>query len=351
MTNESQSIPTSFAMIDPVSDLRWGHFVAEQPAAQIFHHPAWIALLREQYNFRTFAACLLQGDAIVAGMPICEVAPPFRRRRWVCLPFSDRCGPLGLDAPIAALSGETLRRAAAIGATLEIRDSTVSNPRLERQTTHWLHVTQLERSPEQLMKALHPDVRRRIRKARAIGLTHEIRHDSEAIALFYELHLRTRRKQGVPIQPRSYFTAFQRYIIERGLGFVMLVRRGDEVLSAAVFCTFGKTALYKYGASHPEKLELGSNYLLFWEAMTYAMQSGLRLFDFGKTTMSNDGLRFFKNKWNSIETELPYLFAPEAPSMRLHDGISERIVKPIIQHSPALVCRIAGEMLYRHFAA
>ena len=68
----------------------WRGYTTAHPRATIFHHPAWTDLLAEQYGFETRAACIYRDGAIVAGLPYCVVASPFRARRWVSLPFSDR---------------------------------------------------------------------------------------------------------------------------------------------------------------------------------------------------------------------------------------------------------------------
>jgi hypothetical protein len=77
----------------------------------------------------------------------------------------------------------------------------------------------------------------------------------------------------------------------------------------------------------------------------------MKLFDFGKTAEDNEGLRFFKNKWNTEESALSYSYFPEAPSSGLHDALLSRLLKPMIQRSPRFVCRLSGEMLYKHFAS
>jgi lipid II:glycine glycyltransferase (peptidoglycan interpeptide bridge formation enzyme) len=247
---------------------------------------------------------------------------------------------------------ESLRRDAEKTARrIQIRDEMEPGTGFETQGGQWLHATQLVESPEMILKGFHPDVRRCIKKARGNGLTNEIRTDAAAMDAFYDLHLQTRRRQGVPIQPRRYFALFLERIIQQGLGFVALTRRGQQCLSAGVFCQFKETVLYKYGASDPDGLALFPNYLMLWESMLHARGRKMKLFDFGKTSDENEGLRFFKNKWNSEEAALSYSYFPEAPSSGLHDAILSRLLKPMIQRSPRFVCRLSGEMLYKHFAS
>ena len=62
--------------------------------------------------------------------------------------------------------------------------------------------------------------------------------DSEALDAFYRLHLLTRRRLGVPIQPRKFFRGVQRWLIANGLAFVGLVKKQDAIIAAGVFLTY-----------------------------------------------------------------------------------------------------------------
>jgi Acetyltransferase (GNAT) domain len=351
-TDASTDEHETLRLLDPVEDPEWDAFVRTQPAAQIFHRAAWLALLRDQYGFRTLAACAVSNKTITAGIPICELRHPWRGRRWISLPFSDRCGPLGQQqATVERLMSWTVLQAGAARATFEVRDQLPQSVGMSAHVGHWLHVTPLSGSRDELLARLHPDVRRSIRKGLASGLTTEVRSDPDALDEFYRLHLLTRRKQGVPIQPQRYFNLFQRMILNQGLGFVTLTREGARVLSAGVFCQDNGTTLYKYGASDPAASSLPATYLMCWASMVHALESGSQVYDFGKTATSNEGLRFFKNKWATQESRLPYFYSPLAPSSAEPGFMLTHVVQPIIRNSPVAVCRLAGEALYKHFAA
>jgi len=235
-------------------------------------------------------------------------------------------------------------------ARLEIRETLATERAFHLGGPHWFHVTDVSCEPEELFKSFKPRVQRSIKKAQKGGLRTEIRRDEHAIAIFYDLHLKTRRRQGVPIQPRAYFARLHNHIVRAGLGFVSITGDGAHGMSAGVFCGFGKTLTYKYGASDPAYLDRAPNHLMFWDTMLYAQRAGFANFDFGKTAYHNDGLRSFKNGWNSVERQAAYSYFPEVPSGTLFSVVNEKLVGPVIRHSPPFVCRLAGEALYRHFA-
>jgi lipid II:glycine glycyltransferase (peptidoglycan interpeptide bridge formation enzyme) len=159
--------------------------------------------------------------------------------------------------------------------------------------------------------------------------------------------MRTRRKLGVPTQPKRFIRRFGE-LFEAGLGFVQLVLDGDRPVAAAVFLVFNGTAVYKYGASDERALGKRPNNLLFSEAIRWACESGLRTLDFGRTDADNEGLRAFKRSWGAHEEELAYTYfadrePPAGPQLR------DRVLAGALKRSPAGVSRLVGEALYRHF--
>jgi hypothetical protein len=336
--------------VDPVRSIAWLRFVESHPDATIFHHPAWLRLLERQYGFHIHALCVAREGCISSGVPFCELSGLRRRRpRLVCLPFSDFCGPLSsLPAEQRCLLDHLRAYAEPINATIEIRD-TLREPGFRPGTALWSHVTNISCSPEELFIQLQKRVQRSIKKAREGGLHTAIRHDEEAMEIFYALHLKTRKRQGVPIQPRSYFSRLHAFIVQRRLGFVAVTGTEYRSMSAAVFCGFGKSLVYKYGASDPRYHDRGANHLMFWEAICEARKQGFSFLDFGRTDPSHDGLRAFKRGWHTLETVKTYSYMPNAPTSILFDVVNKRLVAPVIRRAPAFVCRVAGELLYRHF--
>ena len=341
----------SIHVIDPATNPLWNAFIHSHPDAGIFHHPAWLTLLHDQYKFETFAICLQHDQTILAGIPFCKVKGSGLRKKLVCLPFSDYCGPLGASPAELQLLMNHVRSAAMQNrARIEVRSELEPDSGFALGNTHWLHVTNIGGEPKDFLKSLKLRVQRPIKKAQKSGLKTEIRRDVEAMDIFYWLHLKTRKRQGVPIQPRRYFTLFHRHIIEQNLGFISLTRNNTQYMSAGVFCGFKETIAYKYGASDPAYLDLSPNHLMFWETMLYAKQQGFLRFDFGKTASSNTGLRHFKSGWSATETKLSYSYFPTVPSAGLFDVLNHKVVEPVIKHSPPFVCRLAGEALYKYFA-
>jgi hypothetical protein len=339
----------SVDLLDPTTDPSWEEFVEAQPMAGIFHHPAWIRLLKEQYGFKTYAVCLRRGRTLLAGIPLCEVRNLTGRPALVGLPFTDHCAPLAqADEYVRPVVEHIREEASKSGMAVQIR-SPVGAFGFIMGASHLLHVLNIDRPAQDMLKAFKPRVHRPIKKAAKEGVITEFRYDLDSVRIFWELHLKTRRRQGVPIQPRRYFGLFHESIIARGLGFVGLSMSDGKYISAAVFCAYKDVVTYKYGASDPQFAHLSPMYPLLWQAILYAKGKGFSTFDFGRTARSNAGLSQFKSGWNATESDLAYSYFPEVPSSRMFSLTNSWLVQPVIRHTPSIVCRVAGQVLYKYF--
>jgi CelD/BcsL family acetyltransferase involved in cellulose biosynthesis len=330
------------------TDVRWKEFVNGHSKAIIFHSPEWSKLLRETYQFRPFALVQLDPSGkVTAGIPI--VKRKLRgKTSWVSLPFTDHCPFLFKDNQeeetfAQSLNGFILQRT---HSSFELRWPYPLSNGLLSKNSFVIHKLALDEDFEVNHKLIHPSSKRNARTAQKHNVRIEIHNDMGHINEFYRLHLLTRHKQGVPIQPYKFFQHLQNLILSNGMGFVMSAYDGEKCLAAAVFLTWNKSIIYKYGASDPGGLQLRPNDLIFQEVIKWGCEHGYKSLDFGRTDMVNSGLRHFKSRWGSEETELVYSYAPVIPS-----GIPTKymnLLGKIIKISPLWVCRLFGEILYRY---
>jgi CelD/BcsL family acetyltransferase involved in cellulose biosynthesis len=342
----------SARLIDPIADREWLEFVERSPSAEVFHHPRWLELLREQYGYELSACCVGNGNGIEAGIPIARIESRLTGRRLVSLPFSDFCSPATAvdpdEAALDALGAALAEEAGRAGLELTVRGALPGAPGAFVEDGLVRHLLPLAEDPAEVERGYSKSqVKRGIKKARREGLSYFRRTDAAALDAFYGLHLKTRRKLGVPTQPKRFIRRFER-LFEAGLGFVGLVFDDERPIAAAVFLTHNGTITYKYGASDPERLGKRPNHLLFSEAIQWACKEGFRTLDFGRTEIDNEGLRSFKRSWGAEEVELAYThLAERAPSPG--GGRRDRLVAATIRRSPPFVGRLAGAALYRHF--
>ncbi len=349
----SVGLPLQTLVID---DPRWTTFVESHPDASPFHHPSWARLLEECYGFKSFAVAALDGDVVLAGVPMLEVSGHRRRRRrWVSLPFTDYCPPLRGAPGSCELAGalERLRTRAGV-ARLELRGP-LEGPGIRAETVAYRHVLPLDRDSDRLFATFKKSrVQRGVRQAEgfvASGLLAVTRAECESdlSEVFYDLHVSTRRRLGVPVQPRRFFRLLWRRMLESGRGFALLARSEGRSVAGAVFLFDGRTMVYKFGASERDAQRLRPNHLLMWSAIREASERGLDVFDFGRTDLNGESLREFKLGWGTSEGPIVYSYLGSESGHRGR-GRAAAALAPLIRHSPPLVCRTIGDLFYKRAA-
>lgn len=333
-----------------LDDPRWFDLVLDSPAATPFHHPAWARLLADCYGFRPFVLAEESGTELVAGIPVLDVRLPLRRSRWVALPFTDELNVLarsGDDAARLVTDAATGRTAAGLP-DLEIR-AAVGAPAREMPGHAWTHHLALDH-PAALLAQMDSSHRRSVRRACAGALrVRAARVERDVTSDFYALHVRSRQRQGVPVQPRRYFALLWERLIRPGLGFVLLADDGDRPVAGAVFLEWNGTLVYKYGASTPASWPDRPNHLLFWEAIRRASSDGAHTLDFGRTAVELEGLATFKRRWGASQEPLVYSLVGASAARTTERGVP-RSAAAVLRRSPAAVTRLTGALFYRYAA-
>lgn len=200
-----------------------------------------------------------------------------RRRRWWRLAIGSFGAPLGTRIP--ALPGERERRARAE------------------------HLVRLaEFGPE----ALSTNHRRSIKKARAGGVTFEVRREpslaAEHVALIdASMDRRAGRGEDVSrVRGPAQITAFLR----TGAGVCARASRGGETLSSMLVLLGEKGGYYHSAGTSPEGMSAGASPFLVAEVAAWLKAEGRVSFNLGGTTAAEEGLHRFKRGFGGVEIPL-----------------------------------------------
>jgi hypothetical protein len=274
-------------------------------------------------------------------------------RRGVSLPFTDAAAPLESDLPSFR---RVLEAARAYGKQrgwryLECRGGRSLFGDVPASDSFLGHRLDLTPGEVAIFGGFESSTRRAIRKADQNGLRIEFSRDLESVRAFHRLLCITRRRHGVPPQPFRFFACIQRQVLARDRGWVVLARHNGVPVAGAVYFHFGKTAIYKYGASNEKSQHLRANNLVMWEAIKRHAADGFATLDFGRTAIDNEGLRKFKLGWGATEYPIDYVrqdlrtnrFTAAKPHSS--EGVSR-----IFRILPDPISRLIGVILYKHVA-
>lgn len=335
----------------------WIDFVQSQANASCFHHPAWAGLLSDCYGYQAFAMAMTDdAGRVVAGLPVIEIRRPWGERRWVSLPFTDHCTPLAIDdvalqhLVLNVIEAQKIYNLSSIEVRADMKVHGAGDGSFNSRSDVLSHTLRLQPDAQSLFRRFNKtQVQRNILKAERAGVSVHWGESLCDMEAFYSLHVGTRRRLGIPVQPKRFFDLLWKGILSAGLGLLLIVYKHDRPVAAAVFLVFNRVMIYKYGASDQKFLGLRPNNLLFWHAIRWGCDNGYQSFDFGRTDAENTGLRKFKNGWGTDEVPLVYsVVGSRATKFSLDRG--SKVLSGVIRRLPSWVCRATGELFYKYTA-
>lgn len=343
----------NYLVLSP-SDRRWMDLVASSREADIFYHPAWSGMLAECYGYSPLVLSLVdRGGEIIAGLPLMEVDKLPTGRRVVALPFSDFCQPLLRDATCAGQMADAIQtwRRECGWPQVEVRWPLPSRSGAYVGQGFFRHVTRLESDAEQVYgRFKKTQVQQCIRQAIKAGVVVVEAQTWEDIQVYYDLHVRTRKRLGVPTQSIRLFRLLWEQLLSKGFGFVLLAYADSKAVAGAVFLNWNQVLTYKFSASDPVHWPLRPNHAVLWRAIRWGCENGYRLFDWGRTDLDDTGLRAFKNGWGTAEHALSYTVLADKPPRDRFSPRARAILALLIKHLPLWANRSIGGLLYGHFA-
>jgi hypothetical protein len=339
--------------LNPLTDARWDALLERHQHASIFHSRAWLEALYRTYGYVPTAYTKSPPAAeLENAIVFCCVDSWLTGKRLVSLPFSDYCDPLTLQpASCQSFYGHVLER-------LKQRDWRYveirwlhgvmgTNPSLESHKTYCFHQLDLTPDLEFLFRGFHKDsTQRKIKRAEREGLIVEQGRSQFHLDSFYELQLLTRRRHGLPPQPRQWFRNLACCV---GEDLTILVAfRNRQPAAAILTLRFKDTLVYKYGCSDPQFHNLGAVQLLFWTAIRNAKRIGLRQFDLGRSDQEDFGLIRFKDRWGAKRSTIIIGRYPAGVSRWGGDSWKLRLMRPVFRSAPDPVLAGFGGVLYKH---
>jgi len=329
----------------------WIDLISMSPESNIFHHPAWSQNLKECYGYTDGVLAEMEGENVLAGLPVMEVKSLTGTKRLLALPFSDYCIPLArCPADLQQFTSSLIAWSQQKKIPIEVRWKLPDLAGIQITQDYVLHTAVMDRDPDVIFEQIHRKVRKYIRSSAKRGVRVEQGTSQEFLRQFYRLQLLTRRKHGLPAQPWKYFMGLGKNILEKGLGFVLLAFLDDECLAGLVVLHWGKTLTLKYGASAEDHLrDLRPNHLLDWMAIRWGCEHGYQILDVGRSDIDQDGLRDYKNRWGYREEALDYSFIGSKPPQSHKEGLIGKVFQGVMRRSPLWLCQAAGTLLYAHF--
>jgi CelD/BcsL family acetyltransferase involved in cellulose biosynthesis len=336
----------------------WDSFVAAHPLGWVCHLSTWNRILEQVFPHIHGNILVIQdGGVIRAGMAVYSVKSRLTGNRLVSAPFATLCTPLTRS------DGDTN---SLLEALLELAESRRSRY-VEVRTTQRLSVPAAERlyccdvfkhhhlrldgSLESLKQGFDRScVRQRIGRAQKAGVQTCTVVDEQGIRAFYDLHVKTRKRLGLPPQPYRFIHSLWSLCAPSGLVEIELAKYRDTPIAGILLLRFNARVSAEYLVSDERHRDKSPNQLLVWNAICRAHDQGYRIFDFGRTDVANSSLMDFKRRWGTVESDLPVYYYPPS-HFRSMTARRLRLQAPlewVVRHLPEPGDRWLGSLIYRH---
>jgi lipid II:glycine glycyltransferase (peptidoglycan interpeptide bridge formation enzyme) len=344
--------------VDPLTDPRWDDFVAIHPRATVFHSTAWLTALKRTYGYTPIVFTTSSpGERLKSGAVFCLIDTWMYGRRLVSLPFSDHCDflvedPEELSALFSSLEQEYSQESLLY---IEVRPRSpfsVSSSLSKHDEEYYFHQLDLRPDLNSLFQKFHKSsTQRKIKRAERENLSCKAGRSASLLEDFYDLLVLTRKRHGLPPQPRKWFGNLIEYFGENLE--IRVAYKGRMPIAGILTLRHNETLTYKYGCSDVRFNSLGGTHLLFWQAIQEAKEQNLKLFDLGRSNVRSVGLTTFKERWGAERSSLHYftfrsksqkrgIFPPAASGWRF------RSAKRVFAHIPKKLLSAFGSMFYKH---
>jgi len=275
----------------------WDRFVATCPDRTAYHEWRWRGIIERAFGHRTAYLAARRDGAIAGVLPLVLFRSPLFGRFVVSLPFVNYGGVLADDEPAGAAllaAAERLGREGGFS-HLELRHLThrfAALPCKEHKVTMRLR---LAASTERAWTEMDRKVRNQIRKAEKSGLA-VAAGGRESLDAFYAIFAHNMRDLGTPVYARRFFAEVLDALGDRAV--VVVVSRDGAPVASGIAVVTGDTVEVPWASSLAAFRSTCPNHLLYWFVIQWAIERGLRVLDFGRST-PNEGTFHFKQQWGA----------------------------------------------------
>lgn len=365
--------PVRVIETNPLTDHRWESFVAQHQNGSIYHHPAWLAALKQEYGQE--GLCFVCEDIaghILGILPVLYTRGiPFglggalTGRRLSSLPRTPVAGPLSVESrATSAMLQEAIRRASlTAGVRLQIKtegrelDGLIEG--LVCTPWRWSYVLPLPEDPEEPFQVKNRDARasikRALNKATRSGVQARPAETETELRVWYQLYLETMQRNVVPPRPYRFFRALWEFMKPKGLMTLLLAEKKTMgrriIIAGSIYLMFGKTVSYAFSGSRLDDLSLRPNDLIHWEAINEACRSGFRRFDFGEVPKGDVDLARYKRKWGAEPVRLHRYYYPSSRGIDVasdESGGYPTLLRTLWRRLPVATTAWLGDRLYAH---
>ncbi len=332
---------------------RWIDFVAERPAATLFHDHRWLEAVEKAYGYPGRHLVAERDGRIVGVLPLTLVKSPILGRSLVSTAFGIGGGIVADDAETVAALG---REARALGERfavnyVELRGGPAPGEGwIEKSGLYESFEKELPADADKIRDWLPRNRRAEVKKSLRIDEANEdsFRLD-QSIDDFYAVYSAALRNLGTPVMPKKFLRVLKEKFGDDA-DIALVERNGAPAAGLFSFWRQGRVMPYYIGGS-----EIGRNMraydYLYYSLMRRAVARGVRLFDFGRSKVGSTHSQT-KTYWGFEPQPLTYhvalIRAKDLPNVNPNNPKFARFVA-LWKKLPLPVANFVGPFAARNF--
>jgi FemAB-related protein (PEP-CTERM system-associated) len=324
----------------------WNHFVKEHPSGSFFHRAEWREVFEDALGHDTYYLIAEDSAGIRGVLPLVHIRSRLFSNSLTSLPFLAYGGAVSVDSATAdLLEAECLALARRLNVDfVEMRNRDQSLNGWLSKSSYVTFRKEIQESPDECMKAIPRKQRAMVRK----GIKHELESRVEQnLNNFYPVFSESYRNLGTPVLSRKYFETIRR-VFGQDCEVMSIFKDGVPVASVMSYYHNAEVIPY-YGGSLFSARNLMANDFMYWELMRRSCESGIKIFDYGRSREGTGSYRF-KKHWGFTPEPLNYQYSlvrqkampdvsPGNPKYRMAIAVWKRM--------PASLTRVVGPFLAR----
>lgn len=334
----------------------WDEFVENHKFGTIYHSTSWMNILKKNFNVQEMILCEYNNDSIVCGMPFLLHNNILRGKRLISITSAQACNPL-------VNSRDQLNRLKIFLTKylkkekikfVQIRTDELFNFQFDGfytvNTDFFTYILDLNAPYEEIRNKYHRScILKPLNKLNSDQFKLVNSCDEKLLKEFYYNYETMRKEHGLLPQPYSFFKGITENLSAKNQVDIFHLIHNNKVISSVINLKFKEKYTYEYGATNKEFKSLHPSHFLIDYSIRTAINSGYKIFDFGRTDSSNTGLENFKRRWGGKKSVFKYyhIWADEiVNSTGLHSK-SFHLINAIISHTPERIYRLVGPVIYK----
>lgn len=325
----------------------WENYVQGHPCASLFHRLAWSTAVARAYGHQPQHLTAWDGDQLTGVLPLFLVRSVFVGKVLVSVPYATYGGVLA-DSP--ALAQGLVAQAQELG-----RQQGVNYIELRHREASGLDIPTIDRYvtfrrilPDKVEAVLGTLPRKARAAARNAAGKLQVATGPEWLPAIYSLYATTLRRLGSPNYSFRLLQELQNAYADKCLCLVVL--DGTKPVAGVISYLFRDEICPYFSGSLPEGMRKSANNLMYLRLMEWAVEHGLRIFDFNRSRKDNEGPYDFKCFMGFEPTPLHYQIwlhqARELPNLSPSNA-KFSAAKKVWQKMPLWFTRHAGAQVAR----